>query len=111
MVEILAEKNEIAARKADQHLTKAVNAEKALNEYTQERLVAMYDKDGIIKGYEIVEHKLEKQAKQIVCIETRYQDGLWSQQTVDYADGRSITEYRDKRRATIEENRYGEDVE
>ena len=60
---VLAEKNEIAARKADQHLTKAVNAEKALNEYTQERLVAMYDKDGIIKGYEIVEHNLEKQAE------------------------------------------------
>ena len=52
---------------------------------------------------------LEKQAKQIVCIETRYQDGLWSQQTTDYADGRRVTEYRDKRKATIEENRYGED--
>lgn len=50
--------------------------------------------------------KLEKQAKQIVCIETRYKDGLWSQQTVDYADGRRITEYRDKRKVTIEENRY-----
>ena len=50
--------------------------------------------------------KLEKKAKQIVCIETRYKDGLWSQQTVDYADGRRITEYRDKRKATIEENRY-----
>ena len=65
---------------------------------------------------EIVEQQkqmleLEKQAKQVVCIETRYQDGLWSQQTIDYADGRSVTEYKDKRRATIEENRYGEDVE
>ena len=55
--------------------------------------------------------ELEKQAKQIVAIDTRYKDGLWYQQTVDYADGRSVTEYRDKRRATIEENRYGEDVE
>jgi len=55
--------------------------------------------------------ELEKQAKQIVAIDTRYKDGLWYQQTIDYADGRSITEYRDKRRATIEENRYGEDVE
>ena len=55
--------------------------------------------------------ELEKQAKQIIAIDTRYKDGLWYQQTIDYADGRSVTEYRDKRRATIEENRYGEDVE
>ena len=52
---------------------------------------------------------LEKQAKQIVCIETRYQDGLWSQQTTDYADGRRVTEFRDSRKKTIEENRYGKD--
>ena len=55
--------------------------------------------------------ELEKQAKSIKAIDTRYKDGLWYKQTVDYADGRRITEYRDKRRATIEENRYGEDVE
>ena len=55
--------------------------------------------------------ELEKQAKQIVSIDTRYKDGLWYKQTVDYADGRRVTEYRDKRRATIEENRHGEDVE
>ena len=60
--------------------------------------------DVVKQQKEILE--LEKQAKQITCIETRYQDGLWSQQTVDYADGRRITEYRDKRKATIEENRY-----
>ena len=53
--------------------------------------------------------ELEKQAKQIICIETRYQDGLWSQQTTDYADGRRVTEFRDSRKKTIEENRYGED--
>ena len=50
--------------------------------------------------------KLEKQAKQIVCIETRYQDGLWSQQTIDYANGKRVTEFRDSRKKTIEENRY-----
>ena len=55
--------------------------------------------------------ELEKQAKQIIAIDTRYKDGLWYKQTVDYADGRRITEYRDKRKAMIEENRYGEDVE
>ena len=55
--------------------------------------------------------ELEKQAKQIVAIDTRYKEGLWYKQIVDYADGRRVTEYRDKRRATIEENRYGEDVE
>jgi len=55
--------------------------------------------------------EMEKKAKAIVAIDTRFKDGLWYKQTVDYADGRSVTEYRDKRRATIEENRYGEDVE
>ena len=55
--------------------------------------------------------ELEKQAKRVVGIDTRYKDGLWYKQTVDYADGRRVTEYRDKRRATIEENRYGEDVD
>jgi nitrogen fixation protein FixH len=66
--------------------------------------------------YEAVEQQreileLEKQAKQIIAIDTRYKDGLWYKQTVDYADGRRVTEYRDKRRATIEENRYGEDMD
>ena len=63
--------------------------------------------DVVEKQKEILE--LEKQAKQITAIDTRYKDGLWYKQTVDYADGRRITEYRDKRKATIEENRYGED--
>ena len=53
--------------------------------------------------------ELERQAKQITAVDTRYKDGLWYKQTVDYADGRRITEYRDKRKGTIEENRYGED--
>ena len=66
------------------------------------------------KFYDVVEKQkeileLEKQAKQITAIDTRYKDGLWYKQTVDYADGRRITEYRDKRKGTIEENRYGED--
>jgi len=63
--------------------------------------------DVVEKQREILE--LEKQAKQITAIDTRYKDGLWYKQTVDYADGRRVTEYRDKRKATIEENRYGED--
>ena len=63
--------------------------------------------DVVEKQREILE--LEKQAKQITAIDTRYKDGLWYKQTVDYADGRRITEYRDKRKVTIEENRYGED--
>ncbi len=65
--------------------------------------------DAVEQQRQILE--LEKQAKQIVAIDTRYKDGLWYQQTIDYADGRSITEYRDKRKHTIEENRYGENVE
>ena len=61
--------------------------------------------------YEAVEQQreildLEKKAKQIVSIETRYKDGLWSHQTVDYADSRRVTEFRDNRKKTIEENRY-----
>ena len=63
--------------------------------------------DVVEKQKEILE--LERQAKQITAVDTRYKDGLWYKQTVDYADGRRITEYRDKRKATIEENRYGED--
>ena len=55
--------------------------------------------------------ELEKQAKQIVAIDTRYKDGLWYKQTVDYADGRRVTEYRDKRKTKVVENRYGEDVD
>ena len=55
--------------------------------------------------------ELEKKAKSIIAIDTRYKDGLWYQQTVDYADGRRVTEYRDKRKTKVVENRYGEDVE
>ena len=55
--------------------------------------------------------ELEKKAKSIIAIDTRYKDGLWYQQTVDYADGRSVTEYRDKRKPKVVENRYGKDVE
>ena len=65
--------------------------------------------EAVEKQREILEQ--EKQAKQIKSIDTRFKDGLWYKQTIDYADGRRVTEYRDKRRATIEENRYGEDVE
>jgi uncharacterized protein YbaP (TraB family) len=54
--------------------------------------------------------ELEKQAKQIKAIDTRYKDGIWYQQTTDYADGRRVTEFRDSRKKTIEEY-YGEDVE
>ena len=55
--------------------------------------------------------ELEKQAKQIIAIDTRYKDGLWYKQIVDYADGRRVTEYRDKRKTKVVENKYGEDVE
>ena len=53
----------------------------------------------------------EKQAKSITAIDTRFKDGLWYKQTTDYANGRRVTEYRDKRRAKVVENRYGEDME
>ena len=47
--------------------------------------------------------ELEKQAKAIIAIDTRYKDGLWYKQTVDYADGRRVTEYRDSRKKNREE--------
>ena len=75
-------------------------------------LVRFYDEEyNIMTEYnEAVEQQrqileLEKQAKQIVAIDTRYKDGLWYKQIIDYADGRRITEYRDKRRATVEETK------
>ena len=48
--------------------------------------------------------ELERQAKQVVGIDTRYKDGLWTQQTVSYADGRRVTEYRDSRKKKVEEH-------
>ena len=62
--------------------------------------------------YDVVEKQreildLEKKAKRVVGIDTRYKDGLWTQQTIDYADGRRVTEYRDSRKKTIEEH-HGE---
>ena len=65
--------------------------------------------EAVVQQREILE--LEKQAKQIIAIDTRYKDGLWYKQIVDYADGRRVTEYRDKRKTKVVENRYGEDVE
>ena len=65
--------------------------------------------EAVEKQREILEQ--EKQAKQIKSIDTRFKDGLWYKQTTDYADGRRVTEYRDKRRTKIVENIYGEDVE
>jgi hypothetical protein len=58
--------------------------------------------------YDVVEKQreildLEKEAKRVVGIDTRYKDGLWTQQTIDYADGRRVTEYRDSRKKTVEE--------
>ena len=70
--------------------------------------MTQYD-EAVEQQREILE--LEKKAKQIVAIDTRYKNGLWYKQTTDYADGRRITEYRDKRKATVEENRYGKDME
>ena len=59
--------------------------------------------------YDVVEKQreildLEKKAKRVVGIDTRYKDGLWTQQTIDYADGRRVTEYRDSRKKTKEEH-------
>jgi hypothetical protein len=65
--------------------------------------------EAVEKQREILEQ--EKQDKQIKSIDPRFKDGLWYKQTTDYADGRRVTEYRDKRKSKIVENIYGEDVE
>ena len=62
--------------------------------------------DAVEQQRQILE--LEKQAKQIVAIDTRYKNGLWYKQIVDYADGKRTTEYRDSRKKTVEEH-YGLD--
>ena len=59
--------------------------------------------------YDVVEKQreildLEKEAKLVVGIDTRYKDGLWTQQTIDYADGRRVTEFRDSRKKNKEEH-------
>ena len=62
--------------------------------------MTQYD-EAVEQQREILE--LEKKAKRVVGIDTRYKDGLWYKQTTDYADGRRVTEYRDSRRKTTEE--------
>jgi len=51
--------------------------------------------------------EMEKKAKQIKSIETKFKDGLWYEQTIDYQDGRRVVEFRDSRKKTIEEYPYG----
>ena len=45
----------------------------------------------------------EAKAKQVIAIDTRYKDGKWTEQITTYASGRTVTEYADKRRKTVEE--------
>ena len=45
----------------------------------------------------------EKKANQVIAIDTRYKDGKWTEQIITYASGKTVTEYADKRRKTVEE--------
>ena len=49
--------------------------------------------------------QLEEEAKanQVIAIDTRFKDGKWTEQITTYASGRTVTEYADKRRKTVEE--------
>ena len=49
--------------------------------------------------------QLEEEAKdnQVIGIDTRIKDGKWTKQITTYASGRTVTEYADKRRKTVEE--------
>ena len=48
--------------------------------------------------------QLEEEAKdnQVIGIDTRIKDGKWTKQITTYASGRTVTEYADKRRKTVE---------
>ena len=45
----------------------------------------------------------EAKAKQVIAIDTRYKDGKWTEQIITYASGKTVTEYADKRKKTVEE--------
>ena len=49
--------------------------------------------------------QLEEESKdnQVIGIDTRIKDGKWTKQITTYASGRTVTEYADKRRKTVEE--------
>ena len=49
--------------------------------------------------------QLEEEAKdnQVIGIDTRIKDGKWTKQITTYASGRTVIEYADKRRKTVEE--------
>ena len=49
--------------------------------------------------------QLEEEAKdnQVIGIDTRIKDGKWTKQITTYASGRTVTEYADKRKKTVEE--------
>ena len=49
--------------------------------------------------------QLEEEAKdqQVIGIDTRIKNGKWTKQIITYASGRTVTEYADKRRKTVEE--------
>jgi hypothetical protein len=49
----------------------------------------------------------EQADKSVTSIDTRYENGKWIQQTIFYASGKKVTEFRDTRKKTIEEY-YGE---
>ena len=49
----------------------------------------------------------EQADKSVTSIDTRYENGKWIQQTISYASGKKVTEFRDTRKKTIEEY-YGE---
>jgi len=51
--------------------------------------------------------QLEEEAKdnQVIGIDTRIKDGKWAKQITTYASGRTVTEYADKRRKTVEEKK------
>ena len=47
------------------------------------------------------ELKQEKENNTVIAIDTRYNNGKWTEQTIWYASGKKITEFADKRKSVL----------
>jgi hypothetical protein len=50
------------------------------------------------------ELKQEKENNSVVAVETRFNNGKWTEQTIWYASGKKITEFADKRKSVLVED-------
>ena len=50
----------------------------------------------------------QEKKKEIVSLETKFDNGTWVEQTIVYSSGKRVTEFNDKRKKNLEEY-YGVD--